>query len=93
MGPWSVRLWSRSSKPTPAAGRAGAGSGFTTRRRAIHKSMGDADLEQWIGQHNPDIVVAGHIHQSPFVKDGSWADRIGVTGVFNPGRQYGVLMV
>ena len=54
------------------------------------KSMGGADLEQWIGQHNPDIVVAGHIHQSPFVKDGSWADRIGATWVFNPGGQYGV---
>lgn len=54
------------------------------------KSMGGADLEQWIGQHNPDIVVACHIHQSPFVKDGSWADRIGATWVFNPGGQYGV---
>jgi Icc-related predicted phosphoesterase len=53
-------------------------------------SMGDTDLEQWIGQYNPDIVVAGHIHQSPFVKGGSWADRIGATWVFNAGRQYGV---
>jgi Icc-related predicted phosphoesterase len=52
-------------------------------------SMGDADLEQWIGQHNPDIVVAGHVHQSPFVKDGSWADRIGATWVFNAGHQFG----
>jgi hypothetical protein len=41
------------------------------------RSMGDADLAQWISLHCPDIVVAGHIHQSPFVKDGSWADRIG----------------
>jgi hypothetical protein len=53
------------------------------------RSMGDADLEQWIGAHGPDMVVAGHIHQSPFVKDGSWADRIGATWVFNAGHQFG----
>jgi Icc-related predicted phosphoesterase len=53
------------------------------------RSMGDADLVQWIGEHRPDIVVAGHIHQSPFVKDGSWADRIGSTWVFNAGHQFG----
>lgn len=27
---------------------------------------------------------------SPFVKDGSWVDRIGVTWVFNAGQQFGV---
>jgi Icc-related predicted phosphoesterase len=54
------------------------------------RSLGDADLEQWIGEYQPDIVVAGHIHQSPFVKDGSWVDRIGATWVFNAGRQFGV---
>ena len=54
-----------------------------------HKSMGDADLAQWIDQHKPDIVIAGHVHQSPFVKDGSWADRIGTTWVFNAGHQFG----
>lgn len=53
------------------------------------QSMGDVELEQWIGQYNPDIVVSGHIHQSPFVKDGSWADRIGATWVFNAGHQFG----
>jgi Icc-related predicted phosphoesterase len=53
------------------------------------RSLGDADLEQWISQHSPDIVVAGHIHQSPFVKDGSWADQIGATWVFNAGHQFG----
>jgi hypothetical protein len=41
---------------------------------------------QWISQHSPDIVVTGHIHQSPFVRDGSWADRIGSTWVFNTGH-------
>ncbi|MFX4443176.1 hypothetical protein ABTA64_19460, partial [Acinetobacter baumannii] len=37
----------------------------------------------------PDIVLSGHVHQSPFVKDGSWFDRIGGTWVFNMGQQFG----
>jgi len=53
------------------------------------RSMGDQDLETWIYQYAPDIVVAGHIHQSPFVKNGSWADRIGATWIFNAGHQFG----
>ena len=53
------------------------------------RSMGDADLVRWIGLYQPDIVLSGHVHQSPFVRDGSWADRIGSTWVFNPGHQYG----
>ncbi len=51
--------------------------------------MGDADVDRWIRQYGPDMVVAGHIHQSPFVQEGSWADRIGDTWMFNAGRQYG----
>jgi Icc-related predicted phosphoesterase len=53
------------------------------------RTMGDQDLEQWIGRYHPDLVVAGHIHQSPFVREGSWVDRIGDTWVFNAGHQYG----
>jgi Icc-related predicted phosphoesterase len=53
------------------------------------RTLGDADLEQWISQYQPDIVVCGHIHQSPFVKDGCWVDRIGATWVFNAGHQFG----
>jgi hypothetical protein len=29
------------------------------------------------------------VHQSPFKPEGSWADRIGSTWVFNAGRQIG----
>jgi hypothetical protein len=29
------------------------------------------------------------VHQSPFVREGSWADRIGDTWVFNAGHQVG----
>jgi Icc-related predicted phosphoesterase len=43
------------------------------------RTLGDDDLARWIAAYSPDIVVAGHIHQSPFVRDGSWADRIGAT--------------
>jgi hypothetical protein len=38
---------------------------------------------------SPCIVLSGHVHQSPFVKDGSWVDRIGPTWVFNAGQQFG----
>ena len=51
--------------------------------------FGDAELGQWIGEYRPDIVFSGHVHQSPFVKDGSWVDRIGATWVFNAGQQFG----
>jgi Icc-related predicted phosphoesterase len=54
-----------------------------------HSHYGDADLAGWIGQHHPDIVLTGHVHQPPFRPDGSWADRIGDTWVFNAGRQIG----
>ena len=50
---------------------------------------GDTDLGAWIHEHRPDMVLAGHVHESPFKPDGSWVDRIGVTWVFNAGRQIG----
>lgn len=53
------------------------------------RHIGDAELGAWIAQYRPNMVLTGHIHQSPFVNDGSWVDRIGETWVFNPGRQIG----
>lgn len=53
------------------------------------RSFGDTALEKWIAEYQPEIVLSGHVHQSPFIKDGSWADRIGKTWVFNAGHQYG----
>jgi Icc-related predicted phosphoesterase len=53
------------------------------------KHFGDTELLGWIRQYQPDIVLTGHIHQSPFRQGGSWADRIGDTWVFNSGRQIG----
>lgn len=53
------------------------------------RSYGDEALRGWIAEFSPTIVFSGHVHQSPFVKDGSWADRIGDTWVFNTGHQYG----
>ena len=53
------------------------------------KHFGDADLLGWINLHQPDMVLTGHIHQSPFRVGGSWVDRIGATWVFNAGRQIG----
>ena len=53
------------------------------------RDYGDADLGGWIAEHRPDIVLTGHVHESPFKPAGSWAHRIGDTWVFNPGRQIG----
>ncbi len=55
------------------------------------RHFGDAELVRWIERYTPDLVMTGHIHQSPFKEGGSWVDRIGSTWVFNPGRQIGPL--
>ncbi len=49
----------------------------------------DHDLARWIDEHQPDIVLCGHIHQAPWVEGGSWHARLATTLVFNPGRQVG----
>jgi len=51
------------------------------------KHYGDAELVRWIHEHRPDVVLTGHVHQSPFRQGGSWVDRIGDSWVFNAGRQ------
>jgi Icc-related predicted phosphoesterase len=53
------------------------------------KHYGDSDLVEWMARYRPDLVLTGHIHQSPFREGGSWVDRIGDTWVFNSGRQIG----
>jgi Icc-related predicted phosphoesterase len=53
------------------------------------RHYGDPDLRGWIEQHQPDAVLTGHVHESPFKFDGGWADRIGRTWVFNAGNQIG----
>ncbi len=53
------------------------------------RHYGDAELAEWIHEHQPDLVLTGHVHQSPFTPAGGWADRIGTTWVFNAGRQIG----
>lgn len=53
------------------------------------RHFGDDALSGWIARYEPDLVLCGHIHQSPFRQGGSWADRIGSTWVFNAGKQIG----
>jgi Icc-related predicted phosphoesterase len=53
------------------------------------RHYGDEALTAWIRQYAPDMVFSGHVHQSPFIEGGSWADRIGKTWVFNTGQQIG----
>jgi Icc-related predicted phosphoesterase len=51
--------------------------------------FGDVELLQWVNRHQPSMVISGHVHQSPFIQDGSWFDRLGNTWMFNTGRQPG----
>ena len=51
--------------------------------------FGDPLLGEWIQEYRPDMVFCGHVHQAPFVKDGSWVDKIGDTWIFNMGKQIG----
>ena len=53
------------------------------------RHYGDDELVAWIERYQPSAVFTGHVHQAPFVADGSWRDRIGATTVFNAGRQPG----
>lgn len=55
------------------------------------KHIGDGDLTAWIAAHRPDLVLTGHIHESPFSVGGSWMSWSGSTCVVNPGRQRGPL--
>jgi Icc-related predicted phosphoesterase len=51
--------------------------------------FGDEELVQWIRSYQPSMVISGHVHQSPFIADGSWFDQLGGTWVFNAGLQPG----
>lgn len=51
--------------------------------------FGDVELAGWIERYQPSMVISGHVHQSPFIPDGSWFDRIGRTWAFNTGLQPG----
>jgi Icc-related predicted phosphoesterase len=53
------------------------------------KYAGDRTLVEWIRTYQPDLVFSGHVHNAPFVGEGSWRSRIGKTWIFNPGKQIG----
>lgn len=53
------------------------------------KTYGDADLAGWVEQYRPDLVLTGHVHQSPWVDGGSWVAPTGSTWILNAGRQTG----
>jgi Icc-related predicted phosphoesterase len=53
------------------------------------RHYGDTDLNQWIEQYRPALVVCGHVHESPFASAGGWIDRVGSTVVVNAGKQTG----
>lgn len=51
--------------------------------------FGDDALTSWIAEYRPDIVMCGHVHEAPYVAQGSWVDYIGTTWVFNTGHYLG----
>lgn len=53
------------------------------------RHCGDPSAAEWIAGHRPDLVFCGHVHEAPFVKNGTWFHRLGDTFVFNAGRQLG----
>jgi Icc-related predicted phosphoesterase len=53
------------------------------------RDYGDSDVRHWIAEYQPDLVLTGHVHQSPFAANGSWIDRVGSTWVMNAGSQRG----
>ena len=53
------------------------------------RAFPDQALADWIAEHRPDLVLCGHIHQSPWAEGGSWNARLGDTWVFNAGKQIG----
>ncbi len=53
------------------------------------RTFPDQELADWIAEHGPDVVLCGHIHQSPWATGGSWHARLGRTWVFNAGKQIG----
>ncbi|MGH6865431.1 MAG: metallophosphoesterase family protein [Methyloceanibacter sp.] len=56
---------------------------------AGQRHFGDVALREWIETYQPDMVLSGHVHEAPYVKDGSWVDRIGATWIFNTGHYAG----
>ncbi|ADE55620.1 metallophosphoesterase family protein [Coraliomargarita akajimensis] len=50
---------------------------------------GDPLLCQWIERFQPELVLGGHIHNAPYLADGSWIDLIGHTWCLNSGLQLG----
>ena len=53
------------------------------------RHIGDTDLNHWIDGHQPDLVLTGHIHESPFHDEGSWMAQLGDTWVVNAGHMPG----
>lgn len=53
------------------------------------RHYGDPELPRLLDQHQPDIVLCGHVHQAPFTSVGAWAEHRGSTWLFNAGYQRG----
>jgi Icc-related predicted phosphoesterase len=59
--------------------------------RVGSRHIGDADLNVWIDNYAPDLVLTGHIHNAPFAEGGSWITLSGQTWVLDAGRSPGAM--
>jgi Icc-related predicted phosphoesterase len=50
---------------------------------------GDSKLLEWIERYSPELVLGGHVHQAPFVRNGAWIDELNGSWLFNSGKQPG----
>jgi len=53
------------------------------------RSVGDPELPRLLARHRPDVVLCGHVHEAPFVSDGTWIEQREGAWVFNSGQLYG----
>ena len=77
--PWVVLHHEPPEGSRVAAGGWEAGSDY---------GVGSFWCAEWTRAYRPDYLLCGHLHQSPFVAGGTWADRVEgtATWAFNPGR-------
>jgi Icc-related predicted phosphoesterase len=53
------------------------------------RSVGDPELPRLLERFHPDVVLCGHVHESPFVSGGGWVAQRSGAWLFNSGQLHG----
>ncbi len=48
-------------------------------------------MNAWIDRYQPELVLCGHVHESPWANGGGWCDQVGTTWIVNAGRERGAI--